>query len=195
MSGSTDTQDTSGGGPSPINEYSKSSLMMLSGNTLKVIGPTELEPSYVIHLSDLLFVCWESRAVMYDALLSFNSDAPVSRGEGMHLFLKGAGDDQQYVLHAPKIYGLGVQDFRYEGLQRRVEEDKGRLEIMREELGQAAIGRVVDPDKRAETFVRLPLFQSRVKHIREDGGKKKEVWLYPSCYHAQRHGRPEWLWE
>lgn len=141
---------------------------------------------------------------MYDALLSFDykgldhvndglefygNVAP--RGDNIHLYLR----DDVNLSHPnpwerPKMLGLRIQDFRYRGLNTRVQEERERLRRLREEMEEVRQKRVVDKETAPDGYVRLPLFGYRgrgtIETHDDEGHYVRSLPLYPSLSEEMR---------
>lgn len=113
-------------------------------------GNVHYQDGYVLQFSTLLFVSTASRNIMYDSLLGFRLNETVPREDGIQLFLRRQAS-QPNLFFAPQVFGWRIQDFRYDGLAVRVEEEKRRLEEMKEDLGEIrarCLGDICQGDQR-----------------------------------------------
>lgn len=120
--------------------------------------------AYILKFPCLLFVFTASRAIMYDSMLNFWEDEPLLSGENVHLILRNAKSQPEQLAY-PFVYGRRIQDLRHPGLEKRVEDEKQRLVEMKAELGRVKCGKVVDPKRRSEEYVPLPLFGVHKRHL------------------------------
>ena len=141
----------------------------------------------MIQLPSLLFVCTESRNIMYDALLTFRSDDPAPRGPDVQMFLKTWGGFETNPYH-PLPYGYRVMDFSWPDLK-RVGEADGSNEGTAGDAGEV----VVDPEFAPEGFVRLLLIVGESWKIIQDGtDRRTSVRRHRSIAYGGGWRQPVW---
>lgn len=132
---------------------------------------------------NLLWTCAGARNVLYDLLLSRDRNGLAIKRpeEEIILFLRRCLVRPSLVMNALSL-GCRIQDFRAEGLGKRVDGERLRMKILQQELDDVRRKVVVQSKTLGCGYVRLPLFNGRsgcVSRQSEDG-KRTWVSLYPA---------------
>lgn len=112
----------------------------------------------------LLWVRMASRNIMYGLMLNYRAKNLVLKDEHVYLFIWS--NKMQWTNYShPNRYGFEILDFRCAGLERRIKEEAASLKEMRAELKEVRLVRRVDPSKRSEGYIRLPLNRTCKQHL------------------------------